>query len=56
MTREQADALKDQNTRNDADSSSEISKIMQHEKHDDRRTNDSIAAISILFSWTSMLR
>ena len=56
LTKNQEDALKDQNLRNDADSSPEISKITQHEKHDDRPTNDSTAAITIFPFRTSMLR
>ena len=54
LTKKQVDALKDQNPRNDAESSPEISKIMQHDIRDDQRTNDSTAAITILPFGTSM--
>ena len=56
LTGKQVDALKDQNPRINAEPSSEISKIMQHDIHDDRRTNDSIAATTIILFRTSMLR
>ena len=56
LTRKQVDALNDPNPRNDTDSLPEISKIMQHVFHDDQRTNDSIAAITIILFRTSMSR
>ena len=56
LTRKLVDVLKDQNPRHDAESSPEISKIMQHDIHDDRCTNDSIEAIIIILFRTSLSR
>ena len=56
LTRKQVDALKDQNSRHNAEPSPEISKIMQHDIHDDRYTKDSITAITILPFRTSLSR